>query len=129
MDLLCGFPTCSAARPGAVSPGPGARPGRFVLVGGASRVDFARPCVDTPREVQDALEAVMRQEHRDLHAAHAVMADADDRPPRIEAVELGGNSLHRDMDAGGQMTALELPVLADVEKLDRLGAGVLLQAG
>ncbi|CAI8697212.1 hypothetical protein EMIT0111MI5_60037 [Burkholderia sp. IT-111MI5] len=85
------------------------------------RIDVARPRVDPALQVVQLREAARFEEHRDLRAAHPVMAHADDFRFVVELFAARGNLLHRDRHAAGDLRGRDFPRLAHVEH-DRRGA-------
>ena len=90
-------------------------------------VDLRGPGIDAAGEVIDARVAALLQECDDLRAAHAVVADTDDRLRGADLVQTLRDVVHGDVDGGlaGQVDARKrhFPGFAHVQQQGlRLGA-------
>jgi len=93
-------------------------------VSGHLRIDLARPGVDAALQVEHLREAARLEEHRDLGAARAMVADADDLRFVVELLAACGDLRHRDRDAAGDVGGLDFPRLAHVEEHGGRARGV-----
>src|SRR5918999_2605565 len=92
------------------------------LVKRNSRVNGSRPGIHAPRQVMNFGKAVLLEEHCDLLAASAVMADRNHLLVRIELAEARRDLPHRDVLRPFNARGLPFPGLAHVEEHGLLAA-------
>src|SRR5271166_665644 len=78
------------------------------------RIDV-RPRIDAAGQVKHVLEAIAREVHRDLRAAHAMMAHYDGLAIGVELRKPRRNIGHRDVQRAVDRRRRGFPWLADVE--------------
>lgn len=71
--------------------------------------------MDAACQVANLSKTILFQKQRDLHAARAVVADADDRLLRVKFGQLSGDGIHRHRQRPVNMTGLEFLRLTYVE--------------
>src|SRR5688500_420459 len=88
-------------------------------------VDCARPRIDAPLEIVHALEPLLFEEQRHLHAAPAVMADRDHLACRVDLGDARRHLAHRKELRACNARPLVLPRLAHIEQHGLLAARVV----
>src|SRR6185503_17837417 len=101
---------------------------RRSLVKRNRRVDGTGPGIDASDEVVHALEALLFEEQRDLHAAPAVMADRHHFLLVVDLADSCRKLAHRDERGTRHARLVELPRLAHVEQ-HRLLATLIAEPG
>ena len=66
-------------------------------------------------QVANLSKTILFQKQRDLHAARAVVADADNRLRSIQFGQLARDGIHRNIKRPVNMTGLKFPRLTYVE--------------
>src|ERR1700737_5096404 len=75
------------------------------------RIDLTRPRVDAAFQIEDLREPARFEEHRDVRAACAVVAHADDLRFVVELFAPGGNAAHRNRHAARDLRCFDFPWL------------------